>query len=271
MTDIAPAVSSNVVVDRIPAPLQVSFDAPWNWLAAGWRDLWTAPRVSLLYGGAFAAAAGGLALGLWSIDAHSLFLALVGGFLLIGPLVAVGLYEVSRRVARGEQVTIRDVALAGLGARGQLAFYGAILLFVFLAWLRLAFLLLMLFFGTSGPPPASLFVQNLLFTPHGLGLLVVGSFAGGCIAAFVFAISAMAVPLLVVTQTDAVSAARASIAAVIRNPKPMALWAALIVVIMAAGFAMLLVGLIVAFPLIGHATWHAYVDIYGNPDQASSQ
>jgi uncharacterized membrane protein len=253
----------DLMLDHVPAPRQVPLDAPWAWLAAGWRDMWLTPGLSLSYGAVFAVAAGALAVALWNTGAQSLFLAFAGGFLLIGPLVAVGLYEASRRMARGEAVRLADVVSAGLGARGQLAFFGAVLLFVFLLWLQSAFLLMMLFLGTSAPPQPSEFLQALLFTPRGLSLLVAGSLVGGIIAALVFAISVVAVPLLLVAHVDAISAARASAAAVARNPKPMALWAALIVVIMAAGFATLLAGLVIAFPLIGHATWHAYADIYG--------
>ena len=241
----------------------MAFDAPWNWLSAGWRDMWLVPEISLTYGAVFAGVAAALVGGLWLLEAQSLFLALASGFMLIGPLAAVGLYETSRRLARGETVGLGQVVAAGLAARGQLAFLGAVLLFAFMVWLQLAFLLLMLFFGGGGLPPPSAFMQTLLFTPRGLGLLIAGSAVGGLIAAFIFAISAVAVPMLLVHKTDAVSAARASLMAVIHNPKPMALWAGLIVVMMAAGFATLLVGFVLAFPLIGHATWHAYADVYG--------
>ncbi len=259
------APSPHVVADVLPAPRRVPFDAPWAWLAAGWRDLWTIPGISLTYGFVFAATALALSLGLWRMQAHSLFLALAGGFLLIGPLVAVGLYEASRRLQLGDKLKLSDVVAAGMGARGQLAFFGIVLLFTLMVWLQLAFLLLMMFLGNAGLPPASAFVQTLLFTPRGLGLLIVGSLVGGIIAATVFAISVVAVPLLLVSRTDAVTAARASIDAVVANPKPMMLWAALIVVIMGAGFVTMLIGLAVAFPLVGHATWHAYCDIYGTP------
>ncbi len=254
-----------VALDAYHAPRRVGFDAPWEWLAAGWRDMWRVPLISLTYGGIFAFAAAVLGLGLWNVGAHSLFLALAGGLLLIGPLLSVGLYEASHRLACGEEVSLRDVVSAGFAARGQLAFFGAVLLFAFLVWIQIAFLLLMLFFGTTGLPPLGEFMQALLFTPRGLGLLIVGTLTGGLLAALVFSISAFAVPMLLVRQIDAVSAARASMSAVIQNPKPMVLWAALIVTIMAAGFVTLLAGLIVAFPLIGHATWHAYADLYRDP------
>lgn len=256
------ASRTHVAADAIPAVRIVSFDAPWAWLAAGWRDLWQSPAIGLTYGIAAAAGAGVMAAGLMHLEAVSLFLALAGGFLLIGPLLAVGLYETSRRHAAGNAPQLRGALRAWVGARGQLGFFGMMLLFIFMVWLQLAFLLLMLFLGSAGLPPPSEFMQTLLFTPAGLGLLVVGTLVGGLLAALVFSISALALPMLLVRRIDAASAARASVSAVVANPKPMALWAALIAVMMAAGFATLLVGLVIVFPLVGHATWHAYVDVF---------
>ena len=250
----------------LPRPRTVPIDAPWTWLAAGWRDMWRAPWLSLGYGAVFALAAAVIAFGIARFQVHSLFIAVAGGFLLVGPFVAVGLYECSRRLSYGQSVSLSDLLNAGSGARGQLAFFGVLLMFIALAWLRLAMLLMAIFLGTLSVPPPSEFLQLLLFTPQGLGLLVVGSVVGGALAAMVFALSAVAIPLLLVEKTDAVTAARASLAAVCANPIVMALWAALIVVMMGAGFLTLLIGLIVAFPLIGHATWYAYRDIYGQRD-----
>jgi uncharacterized membrane protein len=261
-----PPSAMPVVLDFVPPPRSISVDAPWQWLAAGWRDIQHVPAVSLTYGAIFAFAALGLILGLWAVGAQSLFFAFAGGFLLIGPFFAVGLYEASRLISRGEPVHLFDVARAGFSARGQLAFFGAVLLFAFMAWMHLALLLMMLFIGTSGAPPPNEVLQVLLFAPRALAMLVVGTLIGGAIAVLIFAISAVAVPMLLVSHVDAVTAACASLAAVYRNPKPMALWAILIAGIMALAFATLLVGLVVAFPLIAHATWHAYADIYGAKD-----
>jgi uncharacterized membrane protein len=252
---VAPSPSAGVTVER------VAFDAPWNWLACGWRDLWAAPRVSLAYGAVFAALSIGLTLGLMASGVESLVLALVGGFLLIGPVAAVGLYETSRRLESGQSVGLRDALRAGVQAPGQLGFFGAILAFVYFVWVQSAFLLLMLFLGSKPLPPASEFLPTLLFTAHGLGLLVTGTIVGGVLAFLVFAISAISVPLLMTRRMDAVTAIAASLAAVISNPKPMALWAALIAGFMALGIATMFVGLVVAFPLIGHATWHAFRDL----------
>lgn len=257
------ARSARIVPDTVPEPRKVGFDAPWKWLAAGWRDLWRSPSIGLAYGAFAVAVALLLVACLALIEALPLFLTLAGGFLLLGPLVAIGLYQTSRQMAQSNSVTLKDVAFAPIGARGQLAFAGAFLLLMFLVWLRVALLLFMLFIGTNGIPPPSEFLQMLLFTPHGLGLLVVGAAVGALFAAIVFATTVVAIPLLLTKRIDVLTAGAASIKAVLANPKPMALWAILIVVIMAAGFATLLVGLVVAFPLIGHATWHACADVYG--------
>lgn len=245
-------MEAQIQVRRIPS------DAPWDWLAAGWRDLWSVPSVSLAYGTTFAILAFALTAGLMQFGMQSLILALAGGFLLIGPLVAVGLYEASWRLETGKPVVLSEVVLAGLRAPGQLGFFGAVLAFAYAVWLQIAFLMFMLFMGSRGLPPASEFVPTLLFTPHGLGLLVAGSAVGGVLATVVFSISAISVPLLLTRRVDAVTAMAASIEAVVKNPVPMALWAALIAGFMALGIATLFAGLAVAFPLIGHATWHAF-------------
>lgn len=251
---------------------RVLFDAPWAWLAAGWRDMWTIPGVSLAYGAVFAVAAVVMLLGLTRFGAQSLILALGGGFMLLGPLVAVGLYEASRRLEAGAKtVTLGEVVAAAFASKGKLAFMGIILLLIFLVWIQLAFLLFMLFTGASVFPPASEFVPMLLFSRSGLALLVVGTAIGGLLATVVFAVSAVSVPLLMVKDIDAVTAISASLKAVEANPKPMALWAVLIAGFMALGLLTLGAGLVVAFPLVAHATWHAFrqlidVDILGKKD-----
>jgi uncharacterized membrane protein len=264
MTETTPSDRANRVgPDAVPKLRTVSADAPWTWLAAGWRDLWHAPTIGLTYGGLAFAMAALLAACLAFIQALPLFLTLAGGFLLLGPMIAVGLYEASRRMALSQPVSLKTVAFASAMTRKQLAFGGVFLLLMFFIWLRVAMLLFMLFMGTNVIPPPNEFTQLLLFTPHGLALLVIGTMVGGLFAGIVFVTTVVAVPLMLDRRIDVFTAAVASIDAVRANPKPMLLWAALIVVIMAAGFATLLVGLVVAFPLIGHATWHACADVYG--------
>ena len=122
-------------------------------------------------------------------------------------------------------------------------------------------MLLALFLGTSGLPPARELMPALLFTSNGLGLLVVGTIVGGGLAAVVYATTVVALPLLARGQVDTFTAMAKSVEACLVNPRPMLLWAALVAGFVVLGMATLGIGLIVAFPLLGHATWHACQDL----------
>ena len=265
----ATAMGSQVETKKAASPLtvstytirQVPFDAPYNWLAAGWRDMWRVPRVSLAYGAIFAIVGLLLVVGLTQVGLLSLILVLAGGFILIGPMLAAGLYEISCRLERGEPVSLASTLRAGFYGNGQLAFMGLVLMLVYLAWVEIAFLLFMLFFGPQAMPPLDVFASNLLLTPRGVGLLIIGAGVGMVLAAIVFAISAIAVPLLMTEPIDVVTAATMSVGACRKNSKAMALWAALIVGGMVLGFVTFFFGLVITFPLLGYATWHAFRDL----------
>jgi len=232
-------------------------DAPWMWLAAGWRDMWRVPRISLAYGALFTILSAGLTAGLSYIHLLYLLPILAAGFMLLGPMLAVGLYEASRRLESGERVRFFDILFVSTRAPTQLAFVGALLALFFLAWVRVATLLFALFFGTSEPVLAE-FVSTLLFTPKGLAFLAVGTVVGAVLAFTVFAVSVISVPMLMVRDTDAITAMAKSVEAVRTNFWPMMVWAWLIALLTACGVATLYLGLVLTFPLVGHATWHAY-------------
>lgn len=239
----------------------VTFDAPWSWLAAGWRDLSETPHLSLTYGAIFTALSAVIAYGLTHVGWESLVIALAGGFLILGPLFAVGLYEISRLRLAGETPTLDSVVRVGLRSPGHLAFMGFVLLFIFSLWLRLAFLLFAIFFGGEPLPPVERFMPELLFTPHGLGLLFVGTAVGGVLALIAYAVSVVSIPLLMRHDVDVFTAMAVSVRAILKNPAPMLLWAGLVAFIMACGIATAFIGLIVGFPLVGHATWHAFREL----------
>ncbi len=250
-----PGPKAPPIVNKIP------MDAPWRWLAAGWRDMWKRPGLSLGYGLVFVGISAGLTAGLWAQGMFSLVLALAAGFMLVGPMLAVGLYEMSRRLASGEPITTANIAFVSAAAPVQLAFVGIMLSLLLLGWMRVATLLFAIFFGLEAIPPFEQFFPALILEPRGLALLVTGTLVGGIIAAVVFSAAVISVPMLLERDIDAVTAVLTSLKAVRDNPGPMILWAWLVLVLTAFGIASMFVGLIVTFPLVGHATWHAYKEV----------
>ena len=237
---------------------QLRLDQPWQWLAEGWNDVLAMPRISLTYGAVFLAQIIIVSLGLVYFEISALVFPLAGGVILLGPMLAAGLYEASRRLHAGEPVRLSDVFIVTSQSPGQLAFFGVLLFLIFLAWVRIATLLFALCFGQVAIPPMETFLSDLLLTTPGLTMLILGTIIGAAIAMVIFTISAFSVPMLFDVDVDVFTAISESFNTVRNNPGPMLLWAWLILVVMGAGLATAGVGLIIAFPLIGHATWHAY-------------
>ena len=162
-----------------PAPRvrRIELDRPWAWLAAGWRDMTRAPAVSLAYGVLFAVIGWAVTFGLWWADMIYLILPLTAGFLIMGPILAVGLYEVSRRHEQGRQATLGDALAAFRANPSQIAFMGVTLLLLFFAWIRVAVLIFFLFFGLEPPNPEA-FVGIVFFSAGSLPFLIVGTVGG---------------------------------------------------------------------------------------------
>ena len=239
--------------------------AAFRWLALGWRDLWTRPMPSLLYG------LGVALLSLLVIAAmtvfgwdHILFPAL-SGFLVVGPLLATGLYEKSRRLEAGEPISLWRMLFPRRGAGAHLFFVGAVLLTLMLLWMRAAVLLYALFFGWRPFPGFDHIVEMLFTTPVGLTMLATGTAIGGLFAAFSFAISAFSIPMLLDRKLDAFSAMAMSMSLVWNNLPAALLWGAIILLLTLVSLGTALVGLIIIFPLLGHATWHAYASVRDEP------
>ncbi len=247
-----------------PPVKRLEIDRPWAWLAAGWADIKRAPGVSLTYGAVFTAISFAITAGVFLAGLEYLLFPLAAGFMLVGPMLAVGLYETSRRLESGQPVSLFSALFVATRSPMRLAFLGVTLMALLLIWMRAAQLLLALFLGPSQFPPLAEAVPTLLLTPEGVALLVVGTGAGAVLAALVFAISVISVPLLMDRDVDFATAVFTSVQAVIRNPKPMLIWAWLVALLTCIGLATLYIGLIVTFPLVGHATWHAYRETVGS-------
>lgn len=236
---------------------KVSPDAPWTWLGAGWRDLLRAPILSLSYGAAFVVIGLAITVGLWRVGLESVIPAAIGAFALVGPLMATGLYEISRRLETGEPLKARDVIFVKTKSPAQIGLIAFFLMFAVLVWMRMATLLYALFASESFLPLGD-FIPFALTTKAGVAMLAIGGLTGGAIAFAIYVLTVLSAPLLMDRETDAFTAIALSIEAIKKNPGAMLLWAWIIAVVTAVGAAFFLIGLAVAFPLLGHATWRAY-------------
>lgn len=229
-----------------------------SWLGEGWRDLWRQPAPSLLYGLAVFAVSAAIVWGLFRLGLDYILFPALAGFMVMGPLLAIGLYQKSRAIELGESVSLSRMIFVEAASGGQVWYTGAILSLLMLVWMRAAVIIYALFFGLR-PFPGLHEVTAMLFgTPVGWAMLLVGTVVGGLFAAFSFAISAFAIPMLLDERVDAFTAMGTSISMVWNNLPVMLAWGAIVLVLFLVAVATGLLGLIVVFPLLGHATWHSY-------------
>ena len=241
-------------------PSTLTMDAPWRWLGAGFRDMFRAPHLSLGYGILVIGGGASLIFLLWTAGYASLIPVAFGCFAIFGPLLAVGLYEMSRRIENGEPPGLLPVKFAGPRSPMQLCYIGFFLMFAAMVWARMAMLLYALF--TNGNyMPLNQFMSFAVSTGPGLGMVAIGTIIGGGIAFAIYLLTVVSVPMLMNERTDFFTAIGVGLKAVNRNFGAMLLWAWLIAVITVAGIATFFVGLAIAFPLLGHASWHAYREI----------
>ncbi len=251
----------------IVAPIPVShigIDRPWRWIAAGAADLRSAAAVSLAYGATWVILSFLICAGLFAAGLFYWLLPAIAGFMFAGPLVAVGTYDISRRLAAGEKPTLGRAFAAWRINTMQLALMGMALMIFMIAWLRLAAILFALFFGAQTPNPQELYTA-LLLTSNGLGMLAVGTAIGAVLSFGAFAISVIAIPMLVDREVSVLEGIEASVRCVALNFRPMPLWAAILTVFMLIGMLTFFVGLILILPLLGHASWHAYKELVPAP------
>ena len=249
----------------------LGWGAPFRWLALGWRDFRAQPGIGVFYGGCFWLMA--LTLGMVFRARPEYAMSIASGCLLVGPFLAMGLYEVSRRREQGlvpdlgSSVTCWDSHIRSMGM------LVLVLIVLELLWGRASLVVFAVFFNTGMPSTTG--VLNAIFNLENWEFIVVYLAVGGVFAALVFATAVVSIPMILDRDTDAISAAITSIRVVFENTGVMVLWGLLITVLVVLALLPWGVGLVLIGPILGHATWHAYRGAVAwqedpNPDAAAA-
>jgi uncharacterized membrane protein len=244
-------------LSRFPSLRDVGITAPLRWLRRGAADFVARPWPSLFYGLCFAAM--GWLLGVLLRTSAGLMMALTGGFLLVGPFMAMGLYEVARSREAGKPCDLFESTVTWGRNLSNVAILGIALGVLLALWARSSMMVIAFSFPYR-MPNVSILIEAIARGEQ-LAFLAAWFGVGAVFAALVFAFTAIAIPLMLDRGTDAITAMLASLAAVGRNLVPMLLWAACIVALIGAGFLTAFIGLIITGPWVGLATWHAYRDL----------
>lgn len=247
------------LVPEMALPIQVTSDDVFQWLAKGWADTKALKGVSMTYATLFLCLGLFISFGFYHLDLPYLILPALSGFLLVGPAFAIGFYEGSLRRFKGQGFSLSDALFAFRRNSYSLMAIGIAQVFLFMVWIRLSFTL----FGVAFPgimPEWHVILERAL-SMEGVHFALMISSLGAVFATIIFLTGAFSLPLMIDRKTVLIPAMLTSIYAVFINLKVMVLWAAVIVLVMFAGLVTG-VGLLIAFPLVGHATWHAYCQVF---------
>ena len=253
----------------LPQVRSVAATQPLAWLARGWSDLRQVGWLSLAHGVALALF--GALIAAVARDRFWLMAGALSGFLVVAPILATSFYVLSRALERGEPANLAAVRRTWLFWQSShrttkwgndywcLVQFGALLALAGTGWVLISAALITLMAPVPVQQPAD-FLNHVVLSPDS-GLFALWLAMGSLLAAPIFASSVVAIPLLLDRQATLWQAILASWQTVLANPATMALWAALLLLLTLLGLGTLLLGLVVAMPLLGHASWHAYRDL----------
>ncbi|CCQ73033.1 DUF2189 domain-containing protein [Magnetospira sp. QH-2] len=249
----APAKAGRLA-DRIRV---IDMGEPFVWLGKGWNDLCRSPRMSLAHGVIFTVTGLGLSVGLRLAGMDYLIYPLTAAFLIGGPFLAFGLYDISRKYEAGLLPRPGKCLTAGRHNTYHILTAGLVLMLFAIIWSRFAVLTFALSFPHVGGSLETV-IDRILFTMDGWIFLATGTFIGGILAGIAFLFGVITLPMMLDRKVDVFAAAGVSFMVIAKNKGAMLTWAGLIVIFTGAGLATAYIGLAVTLPLIGHASWHAY-------------
>jgi len=242
--------------DPVVRPIKVADIA--EALGQGLRDFQAAPLYGLAFGAFYALGGIVITLSLTAFGLVYLAYPLAAGFALIGPFVAIGLYEVSRRREAGEPLSPRAI-FGVVTSRSEIGWMAFVTLFVFIVWMYQVRLLIALILGLNASfGSLNEFLTVLLTTNEGLLFLLIGNCVGAALALVLFSLTVVSFPLLLEREVDFVTAMVTSVRAVVTSPGPMIGWAATVVLLLGISALPYFLGLVLTLPILGHATWHLY-------------
>jgi uncharacterized membrane protein len=230
----------------------LSSTAPYEWLRNGWQDFRQATLPSLSLGLVFVLAGYALVTASWNIPL--LTITFITGFLLVAPALALGFYDMSKRIQEGRPVGLSSLIYSWRNHGWSVLLFGLILGVVMVAWGRLTGLLVALSLPVIGPF-GDLLSWQALTDPGFIALYIL---VGFILASLVFSLSVVSIPMLADRKVDVLTAALTSLRVVRKNPGVMFRWAFIIALLTIVGMFTAFIGLLIIMPLLGHASWHAY-------------
>jgi uncharacterized membrane protein len=253
-TPDGPAAPATAAPERgLPAVRELSPADPLRWLVLGWRDFMHAPGIGLFYGACFASM--GLAIAWTFVRSPQWTLVLCGSFLLLGPFLAIGLYDVSRRLERGEPPSLGRSLTAWDSNFSALVLYLGVLVVLEMLWSRSALVVFAVSFNTM---PSAHSTLDLLLNPENIEFVIAYAAVGAVFAALIFCTSVISIPMIMDRDTDGISAGITSFRVCFLNPMTMFVWGALLTLLVVLAMLPWFMGLLVVGPVLGHASWHAY-------------
>jgi uncharacterized membrane protein len=228
-------------------------------IRAGIQDLKLRPALSLVFGLVYALFGVALIAGLANFDQIWILVAVAVGFPLVAPFLAAGLYEMSRRHSSGTPFSATDIFLVIFNQqRRQFGWMSFLVLFIFWIWAYQVRIILALTMHYQQSRSLDHFLESLLTTSGGMTFLIIGSIVGAILATVLFSLTVVAMPLLLHKDVDVVTAMITSVKSVLQSPVVMLGWGATIGAMTFAAMLPAFLGVIVLFPIIGHASWHLY-------------